>query len=239
MYFVREGESRVHVPGVTTICDSLPKPFLVPWAANKAAEAFRAGVEPGVIYDAEMLDALAESSRKAHSRIKQEAADKGTAVHNWLERFLKEGVEEEITEPQVANGVAAARAWLGEHKVEIIEIERRVFHRELLYAGTLDVLAIVDGVVSILDWKTSKTLHTEYYAQTAAYLMAYSHETGVQIPNRWVIRLDKESGEPEFILLGPETIATHFRVFTAALELYRAMKNADKFNKVIAKAAAA
>ena len=58
-------------------------------------------------------------------------------------------------------------------KPDVIASEITVFNREHLYAGTLDLLAVMpDGKRYVIDWKTAKAAWPEYSLQIEAYRMA-------------------------------------------------------------------
>lgn len=64
-------------------------------------------------------------------------------------------------------------AWNGEHEIEYIETEQAIWHKQLLYAGTLDLIALVDGVLTLVDYKTTYRINDMLTAvQLEAYLRA-------------------------------------------------------------------
>ena len=76
-------------------------------------------------------------------------------------------------------------------------------------------------MLAVPDWKTSKSLHSTYAYQTAAYLRALENEFGEKIPHRWLVRIDKETGIVEPRLLPEETIEKDYRAFESAVHIYR------------------
>lgn len=123
-------------PSVTTICGQLPKPGLEQWHAKKAAEYALAN--PG---------ATASEIAGAATRYVKEASERGTRVHAALVsgKWPKD----------LAGWKASARNLFREHKIETLHQEVVVYNREHRYAGTLDAIAKVDGVYSLLDFKTA------------------------------------------------------------------------------------
>jgi hypothetical protein len=85
----------------------------------------------------------------------------------------------------------------------------------------MDWCGLVDGELAIPDWKTSKGIYSTYRYQLAAYLKAYEEETGERIVNRWILRIDKTTGEFEDVCLPRKELAADFRAFRNALELYK------------------
>jgi len=125
----------------------------------------------------------------------QQAALWGQMVHEAVEKILKG--EEAQFDVRIAPSIETFRLWREQYPFSIVDpdadIERRVVDLEQGYAGTVDIVAEVDGVVSIIDLKTSTGFAKEYGLQTAAYMNAYNKmEFKKQIcEKRWILRLDQ------------------------------------------------
>lgn len=156
------------VDGVTTILSKgLPKPALVQWAANMAAD-----------YTADHWDELAElapSERrklvsKAHEASRNAAAAQGTRVHALAEKLA---AGDEVAVPdQLAGYVEACVKFLDDFDVQPVLTEASVFSRKWGYAGTLDMIADLNGKRWLLDWKTNKS---GPFGDTAFQLAAYRY----------------------------------------------------------------
>lgn len=72
------------------------------------------------------------------------AAKRGTAVHNAIENYVKFGIED--IPPEHDGYFNGFLDWFKEHKVVPYGTEVKLYHKSLLYAGTADMLAQVDGV---------------------------------------------------------------------------------------------
>jgi hypothetical protein len=61
------------------------------------------------------------------------------------------------------------------------------------YAGTIDMVAEVQGTLGVVDLKTSNSMQDEYFLQTAAYLHAYNKGVSKkeQGKTRWILRIDQ------------------------------------------------
>lgn len=217
----------VNCVGVTTACGTLAKPALIQWAANKAVELCQGAILPDQTYSEVYLEQVWAESRKAHRLFKEEAATIGTQVHGELERYFSDPTGEvgEL-DPRVNFAVEAAKWWLNARKVEPVVIERRVYSRKHKYVGTLDKLARVDGILSLIDWKSSKSIHEDYWLQTAAYLKAYEEEFPAdKIEKRYLIHLNKETGEyTPHVRTSARQLNKDFQAFLSALKLYRWQK---------------
>jgi hypothetical protein len=187
-------------------------------------------------------------AKMAHKDKLDEASNIGKLAHSWIEQYIKiclspgdcseQRLKHLNTLPddyQAANCCEAAIDWMDYHNIRWIHTEKKVYSLQFGYAGTLDGLCIADSCdddkccrvafkdrLSLADWKSSNQLNIEYLLQTAAYQQAYQEEYGVQIDDRWIIRLGKEDGtfEPWHI----SNMADDFNAFRHALYLTRGLR---------------
>lgn len=232
------------INGVTRTCGIIDKSvFLIPWSAKvMGAKLLRTmpheedieGKYVKSILWAEFED-LVHAAKSAHKDILEDAADVGAEAHAWIEKSIRHaiaftgGIVEKLVEERPSDKRAvkcgeAALDWMQSHHVIWLSTERVVYSKKYKYAGTMDGKAIVDGILSIIDWKSSGSLRSEYCLQTAAYLKSDVEENGVNIPDRWILRLGKEKGEFEPWHLGPETIEDDFEAFRLCLTLRRQIR---------------
>jgi hypothetical protein len=242
--------------GVTTVCHIIDKsPALVPWAAKMMYEKLMRTIPTrevdGTIVlvplTLEEFDHYASNAKSAHKEKLEEAANVGSMAHQWLEDYIKMrlGLKPAGTlywpeDERSQSCVEAALDWMKRHNVRWVHTERKIYSREFGYAGTLDGVAICDScgdklccpkdykdVRSLIDWKSSNYLYTEYLYQTAAYEQAYEEETGEALVHRWVVRLGKEDGKFDPWHLYEESYESHWQGFFHALELYRTHNAVD------------
>lgn len=162
--------------GVTTlISNGLPKPALVKWAANCAAEL--AVNEWDTLAELPVADRLKRLSG-APNAMRDAAAVKGTRVHALADQLAR---GEEVAVPEdLAGHVESCVRFLNEWRVDTLQTERPVYHEKYLYAGTFDLLAGMDdgggqGMQSwLLDFKTNKS---GPFGDTAFQLAAYGNAT--------------------------------------------------------------
>jgi ATP-dependent exoDNAse (exonuclease V) beta subunit len=98
---------------------------------------------------------------------------------------------------QAANAINAFRDWVKQNDVEWLAAEQRVYNRKQGYAGTVDAVARVNGVFSVIDFKTSARIYEEYHLQVAAYSKCVEDIYGETVEGAYILRFDKESGEFE------------------------------------------
>lgn len=179
------------VMSVTSALKSLPKPFLVGWAAKVAAEC--------AVDDHDIIGQLLAKGdqRAAIDHIKGarfrdmgKKADRGTIVHTAVEAYLagktpdKEEVEEQLKEARVPKGmwksaflmISGVHQFLQDSEPEVFWSESTVYSRTHGYAGTADLIARMhvgsSRVPVVLDVKTSKSIYDEVALQLIGYARA-------------------------------------------------------------------
>ncbi len=183
--------------GVTTFLGIKDKSRpLVIWATGLAEDHLLDMLAAGKpIKDTDVIEACG-----LHEVRKQAAADIGTEIHDWCERYVRHRLKEkgfdmpEMPEKQtVAIGVSAFLDWEKEHKVKFVSTERVVYSKKHDYIGKMDIEAIIDGDLCLVDLKSSNGLYNSVNMQTAAYAKADEEERGCEYAGRWAIRLSKQT----------------------------------------------
>lgn len=187
------------LPSATTILSLLDKPALVQWAANQAIEAVVEHINGLKDEDLskEKILACVDAAKKNWRKTSKKALDTGTAVHSAIEIKLKTGRDPVELPDEAMEAYIAFLEWLDEHKLEPVAVETTVYGEG--YAGTADLVAYLDGQLTLIDFKTSKGIYDEYGLQTAAYRAAWNRMyPDKQVVGHGVLRLDKETGWPEY-----------------------------------------
>jgi len=232
------------VSGVTTFIGILDKSrALIPWAVGLFKQYLTERVEKGIT-----IDDITQGSIQ-HALRKEEAANIGTQVHDWIEKYIKDEEPEMPESKEAQIGVNAFLDWVKSNKVKFISSERVVYSKKYNYVGKMDIEAKVNGKLCLIDIKTSNGLYNSYNLQTAAYVKADEEESGRNYTGRWLIRVAKET-ESEFLnrmeekgLIGKEykvfeakylddemeNINRDFKGFLACMELYRWNAATDPF----------
>ncbi len=189
------------VPGVTTVLGVLAKPALIPWANKMGLQ----GIDTTKYVD--------------------RAAQAGTAAHAMIEAHLKG--EEFDPSPYPAdlldlaeNGFLKYLEWEGAHEVELIGSEMPLVSGSYRYGGTVDLYAFLDGIPTLIDFKTNSLgVYDEMRHQVIAY-KALLEEAGHPVERVIIIRLGKsDQMDMEAVEVGDWDI--HWELFKTALSLYR------------------
>jgi hypothetical protein len=128
-----------------------------------------------------------ESFEIAQQKTSQSATE-GSLIHNTIEAILK-GEKPEIP-LQIKPSISAFLSFLEKNKINPLRIEEKIKSEKHWYAGTLDLLAEINGILSIIDIKTSVSIFRDYNIQTAAYQQAL-YEEGYSGLGRFILRVDQ------------------------------------------------
>lgn len=219
-------------PSVTTILGVLGKgDALLNWAANQTADRFisLASDQPGGQFDQSGIIRLAEMARETWRDVREQAATIGTHVHAILADALqgKPVVYPELKQDpwmmgSIQRAVGAGLQFISEHAIRVEEVEKVRWSPRYGFIGTGDLIAYIDGKLSVLDFKTGKgATYPEYYAQTGAYQLAYEEEhPGVQIEERWVVRVGK-TGQLAHATRYPQHHEGDKAAFLSTLDIWR------------------
>jgi hypothetical protein len=208
------------------------------------------------IFSHDQLENWVLDGKSAHQEKLEEAGAIGHMAHNWVESFIKLLIAKKYDEAfnlaqalpeneSSANACVAALDWMAKHNVQWIETERKIYSRKYRYAGTMDGLARVSSCgdshcqgcrgkkpwvdrLTVVDWKTSNYLYLEYLFQTAAYEQAFEEEHGVDIEDRWVIRLGKDDAAFDPWHLDKTNFPSDFGGFVMCLDLTRRVEQLKK-----------
>ena len=115
---------------------------------------------------------------KTANEIGKKATTGGTRLHNALECYL-EGVDPSkyLTTEGTKSGFASMTTYLEEHLDEAWYVENMFFSKRLKVAGQADLIGVLDGVPTVIDFKTSRKFKKRewcqsYFEQATFYAMA-------------------------------------------------------------------
>lgn len=189
-YYVTDmqcGLDYAHTPGVTSITKMIPK-NMSDWGARMAMEEFVDSIAEGEVLTADRVCELQSMLVEAPRRRMDRLAAIGTEVHAYCEKHIRHQLglrdsppdrfESETDPSTFYRCVTKYHDWISSYQVEFLAAEKKVYHRTLRYAGTVDAIATVDGKKAIIDFKTRAYRTGGDFLQLAAYWMAYEREHG-------------------------------------------------------------
>jgi len=194
------------MPGVTTILGVLNKPALVKWANNLGLQ----GIDS--------------------SKYRDEMADIGTLAHKMiLDYFNSEKTDtSDYSKEQIdkaENCLLSFYEWLKGHKIDVLLAEKPLVSEAHRYGGTIDCLCMLDGVLTLLDFKTGKAIYPEMLYQLAAYKELLADKpTGLDVPDQCrILRIGRDSDEGFEERLITDT-SKYWELFTHCLRIYELQK---------------
>lgn len=223
------------LPSVTNILGAVPKPALIPWAAKLERTACTTAAAtlyeelastrqayPKAWYLAALETRLGQV--KAHTRALEQAGDIGTQAHRLIEWTLRTAIGAAAGPKPVISDAAqwafmAFEDWAKSVRLKPVLIEQVVYSTVHGYAGTMDFLARVNGVLTLVDIKTGKAIYPEASLQSAAYRVALE-EMGYLRPAACIVRLPKVETDPAFEVRDVPPAADLLPVFLAVKQLW-------------------
>jgi len=125
---------------------------------------------------------------KEAERVGHHAVTRGNAVHNTAERYINNDVDYlvECTMPHVRQMWGSLERILDERVDNVVLQECPLYSDKLMLAGRVDLIAEFDGVMSIIDFKTSSRAKSRdeisnYFMQECAYAIMFEERTGIVI----------------------------------------------------------
>lgn len=197
-YFTEDGNA---YPSITTVLSIIGKEAILEWRA-------RVGEEEA-------------------NKISRQAGTRGTAVHKLAEDYLN-NEEDWKGKHMPANlfSFNSIKPILDNRLNNIWMQEAFVYSDKLKCAGQLDCIAEFDGVLSIIDFKTSRRVKkaediTNYFIQLCFYAAAFLERSGVAI-KQGVIIMAVDNNEPLIFKINTYDYLQHF---ISVRKKYREMYN--------------
>lgn len=171
----------VPVISTTTVTRIIAKEALKLWAVAETVKYLDLHWDPRRKYTPQAKKALLKAAKRSYKNISEEALSVGSEVHGWIENFCRAKMAGKDTAdlPKSGQANSACQAfveWFQEHDVEILAVEKKVYSKKYGYSGTYDIKANVDGLLTLIDIKTSSAIWPEYFLQLAAYVQADEEE---------------------------------------------------------------
>lgn len=225
---------------VSSITDTLNKPALQRWIEDQATRGAVQAERMGELQDVpeeDLVDRVKFLGLGASAK-RDEGADRGTAIHAAFHALAVEG---KVPNPADFPGIArpwvqgAMRAWLT-LKPEMIAAEEIVCNPDHGYGGRPDLLAVVDGKVTLIDYKTGKgRVFQEAHYQTRLYEMALRH-LDVQVDRIVIVGIDDQGGfEPVDCVATEEDAIALIHIYRANKRINAGMADQRKLARAAAR----
>ena len=163
------------------------------------------------------------------TRVKDQAASRGTNMHLHLERYIEGKGHLDLTdEGQVAGNMAQTIIDKGLCDLSEIWGSEVVLYYPGLYAGATDLVGVFDYEDSIIDYKQSnkpkrKEWIEDYFMQLGAYAMAHNCVYATQITQGVILMCTPDNYFQKFQIKGKEFIKYQHK-FLERLDKYYSEK---------------
>ena len=140
------------------------------------------------------------------NRNMQRSATRGTALHRMCELYL-------LNDPDYAKGVMPSilalfkmiKPVLDKRVTTVYGLEIPMYSDYIRVAGTCDLIALFDGVASIIDYKTSnwqkeESMMENYFLQESLYSAMFSELYGRPIEQLVTISVGESEHEPHVVI---------------------------------------
>ena len=210
------------VPGATTALKVLDKGRgLLLWAFNCGRD--------GIDLD-KYRDEKAEIGHLAHQMILDHFRGEKTVTDDYSKNQID----------AAENAFISFLEWTKHHTIEPVLIEEQLVSERYRFGGTFDFLGVIDGHLTLLDFKTGKALYDESWYQLAAYnilvMEAYPEVGPIERFKLVRIGRDEDEGfeEPE---MGPGLVLSLCEsIFLHELGKHQDMKAMDADRRATKKA---
>lgn len=212
----------------------------------------KAALQANTMYTEAQLESYMQDARKAHMKRSDRGKDVGSLAHRAIELYLQgeknalrdafgesdDEVSDDIKKPVTDAYNAFVEWWESLPSAEVVHLERPVYSRNLSYAGTIDILAKINGKTVLIDLKTSNSsskapmgIYSEYFVQLGGYSHALREETSSDIDELLVVRASKE-GELNLAAANADmklSVGDCERAFAFAVRLHDWLENASNY----------
>lgn len=230
-------------PSVTNVLQVIGKPALINWAAKEERTLVMAcSADLYLDCPSEKMSRMAWIStleqrlgkQKAHQKILTKAGEIGSQAHALIEWTLRAKLcQQPGPTPAISDKALWAfsvfEKWAKRVNLVPILIEQTVYSTTHGYAGTMDLLAEVEGKLTLIDWKTGKAVYAEAHLQNAAYrhaLREMGHGDAVQ---GIIVRLPKNETDPESEAVVADDETESLQAFLNAKRLWEWSQAKDKW----------
>jgi genome maintenance exonuclease 1 len=193
-YYTLPDGSGVRLPSVTTVIGAMKKQSILEWRQKVGEEVA--------------------------NKISKKASSRGTNLHSICENYLNNKPIGSVM-PDALEMFKSIRPYL--NRINNIHYqEQALWSTKIGLAGRVDCIAEYEGVLSVIDFKTSRKIKTiediqDYFAQCTAYALMYEELVGDPI-DQLVVIMAVENEEP---LIFIEKTEDHLDNLLEHIKFYR------------------
>lgn len=231
------GHRYIHIPSgtyqnsvTTKIGGVISKPHLTKWAVKMGVQWLCKDERYKKLAVPEWHDEMITGAQLAHTDTRDDAGAIGTISHNAAELYIKEWIEtgtrpESMVkfsipnpDPRSVASMRAVEAFFHKHEITPVASEILVGHVKYS-AGALDFLAMMDGKLTLIDFKTSNAVdQIGYSMQVSAYKYFFELMTGIKIQKCIILHLSKDYDKFEVWKI--QKMSEAWKMFKSTCQIY-------------------
>jgi hypothetical protein len=96
------------------------------------------------------------------------AADRGSAVHRAIELWIADDLDESSLCEEIKPYFAGFKKFVSEKRPEFVMSEQKLYHPDMMYAGTMDIMLKMPGLY-LIDVKNTAAVSASWGIQLLAY----------------------------------------------------------------------
>ena len=194
----------IEVPSVTTIIKILNKPFIAKWANSLGWK------------------------RQSYDKVLEESADRGTFVHEVLNAYIfRQGKKFNLSNPEVMNflyeTIDIFKDFEKSNDFKPVWGEKS-FSLEK-FGGTVDLYCNLNGLDTIIDFKTSKRFYSSHFIQLGAYIQLLE-ANDYNVDQVGILRI--RDGYSELKLLQRDEMEKYIELFNKLTDIFYIVYDLNK-----------
>lgn len=214
----------------------IEKPHLRFWAVKKGIEFLEQDNRFAKLNTPEREDII-NGAVYAHTDVRDDAGSVGSLAHqvaeNYIIHWLKTGVKPTDirqgfppnSDPRAIASARSVEKFFNEHDIIPLASELLVCSEKRSSAGTLDFLAIMDGKLILIDFKTSNNVSDDYALQVADYAAMFKEMSGIAIKEVKILHLSKDMDR--FTVYNVPNLAKALKAFKGISNCYDWLMNGE------------
>ena len=161
----------------------------------------------------------------------KKAGDTGTSLHDLAELHIKGEDYEFPEDPTVRHCFNQFLEWWDNLTCEVIWTEKKFKSKKLMFGGCPDLLVKKDGKYILVDFKTSKSLYSDFVIQLGSYVFLVEENMDIEIDRAVIVRFPKDNDDTEIRKFTKEELAVGLKQFKILRKAFDLDKDLNKILK--------
>ena len=161
----------------------------------------------------------------------KKAGDTGTSLHDLAELHIKGEDYEFPEDPTVRHCFNQFLEWWDNLTCEVIWTEKKFKSKKLMFGGCPDLLVKKDGKYILVDFKTSKSLYSDFVIQLGSYKFLIEENMDIEIDRAVIVRFPKDNDDTEIRKFTKEELAVGLKQFKILRKAFDLDKDLNKILK--------